>query len=389
MSNTSGVWKPFKREYKMSPFENYQEIAQNGPLYKINNSSTMILSYEINEKLFKCKDVIPVSANQTMKKQCPSLCRIISNWVFTMSGQKHTSARKFLMEHWDLNQLKISVEEFTFELFKNNRNKKFNFIKDYAEMVSTYTFLKYFSMNLNKAKEIISYVDKLKNVIEIFVSTKQYEKMEEACLNFKKLIIKELENGKSVFFNQLYDCLDDSNDREEIFASIILLLFNTSIYTSAAQLTLSLNAILNSTTQKNFIVNNYKKRSKSIVQELIRFDSPVQIIPRIATKDIEICNKVIKKDSYILLNIGAANRDPEQFHNPNILNLNRAYKPNLSFGIGPHHCLGASLAKFSLNSFIDTSSELLPNIQLNKNSNLIWGNGIATRSLKKYPIVIN
>ena len=213
--------------------------------------------------------------------------------------------------------------------------------------------------------------------------------MEDACLNFTRLIIKELENGKSVFFNQLYDCLDDYNDREEVFVSIILLLFNTSIFTSSAQLTLSLNAILNSTTQKNFIVNNYKKRGKSIVQELIRFDSPVQIIPRIAKEDIEICNKVIKKDSYILLNIGAANRDPEQFHNPNILNLNRAYKPNLSFGVGPHHCLGASLAKFSLNSFIETSSELLPNIHLNKNSNLIWGNGIATRSLKKYPIAIN
>ena len=56
------------------------------------------------------------------------------------------------------------------------------------------------------------------------------------------------------------------------------------------------------------------------MQELIRFDSPVQIISRIAKEDIEICN-VNKKDSYILLNIGAANRDPEQFHNPNILNL--------------------------------------------------------------------
>ncbi len=389
MPSTSSAWTPFKREYRRSPFENYQEMALNGPLYKINNNSVMILSYEINERLFTCKDIIPFAPNQIMKKQCPSFCRIISNWVFTMNGQKHTMARKFLMEHWDLNQLKSNVEEFTFELLKKNRNKKLNFIKDYSELVSAYTFLKYFNMNLNNAKKIISYVNKLKNVLEIFVSMKQYEKMEKACINFKKLIIKELDNGDSVFFNQLYDCLDDSNDREEIFASILMLLFTTSIYTSAAQLTLSLNAILNSTTQKNFIVNNYKKCSKSIVQELIRFDSPVQIISRIATKDIEICNKVIKKDSYILLNIGAANRDPEQFHNPNILNLNRAYKPNLSFGIGPHHCLGASLAKFSLNSFIETSSELLPYIHLNKNSNLIWGNGIATRSLKKYSIVIN
>ena len=52
-------------------------------------------------------------------------------------------------------------------------------------------------------KEIISYINELKNVIEIFVSTKQYEKMEEACLNFTKLIIKELEMVK-VDFNNLY-----------------------------------------------------------------------------------------------------------------------------------------------------------------------------------------
>ena len=60
------------------------------------------------------------------------------------------------------------------------------------------------------------------------------------------------------------------------------------------------------------------------MQELIRFDSPVQIISRIATKDIEICNRVIKKDSYILLNIGAGKRDPEQFFKLKILNLNRS-----------------------------------------------------------------
>ena len=81
------------------------------------------------------------------------------------------------------------------------------------------------------------------------------------------------------------------------------------------------------------------------VDELLRFDSPVQIDRRTALEDVVIGGKTIKKGQPLLLLLGAANRDPEQFLDPDNLNFNRSETSHIAFGRGIHHCLGAPLAR--------------------------------------------
>ena len=83
----------------------------------------------------------------------------------------------------------------------------------------------------------------------------------------------------------------------------------------------------------------------SAVKEFLRFDSPVQNNGRAALEDLRIGGKQIRAGQLVIGVIGAANRDPEVFADPETLNIARTGPSHLSFGRGIHYCLGASLAE--------------------------------------------
>ncbi len=81
------------------------------------------------------------------------------------------------------------------------------------------------------------------------------------------------------------------------------------------------------------------------VEELLRYDGPVQATIRVATEDIQIDEHRIPKGSPMLLNIGAANHDPAVFEAPEELDIGRDPNPHLAFGFSTHFCMGAPLAR--------------------------------------------
>lgn len=82
------------------------------------------------------------------------------------------------------------------------------------------------------------------------------------------------------------------------------------------------------------------------VEEMLRYESPAPYIGRLATEDFELHGQTLRRGEPIILLLGAANRDPEVFHQPDDLDLRRHPNPHLAFGFGHHTCLGAPLARF-------------------------------------------
>jgi pimeloyl-[acyl-carrier protein] synthase len=81
------------------------------------------------------------------------------------------------------------------------------------------------------------------------------------------------------------------------------------------------------------------------VEEFLRFESPNQRIIRIALQDVEIGGKQIEKGQSVMLLLGAANRDPDQFPDPDRLDVGRERNKHLAFAMGAHFCIGAPLAR--------------------------------------------
>ncbi|MFI6040330.1 cytochrome P450 [Nocardia sp. NPDC051321] len=87
-----------------------------------------------------------------------------------------------------------------------------------------------------------------------------------------------------------------------------------------------------------------KSARATAVDEVIRYDSPVQVTKRLAIRDLELAGIEVPRGATVLALVGAANRDPATFADPDRLTLTRTPNPHLGFGRGPHTCLGANLS---------------------------------------------
>ena len=99
------------------------------------------------------------------------------------------------------------------------------------------------------------------------------------------------------------------------------------------------------------------------IEELLRYDPPVQLDGRFLAEDAEIGGRQVKRHSRVALLLGGANRDPDQFSDPETLDVTRDEGPNISFGRGIHHCLGAPLARLEGRIAFETLLERFDDIQ--------------------------
>ena len=122
----------------------------------------------------------------------------------------------------------------------------------------------------------------------------------------------------------------------------------------------------------------------SAIEELLRFDSPVQLDRRIALEDVEIGGQQIRRGQSVLMLIGAANRDPDEFVEPDNLDLDRTGQSQISFGRGIHHCLGAPLARLEAQVAFGKLLERFADFQLLKRP--VFKDHIVLRGLKSFPV---
>jgi cytochrome P450 len=100
------------------------------------------------------------------------------------------------------------------------------------------------------------------------------------------------------------------------------------------------------------------------IDELLRFDGPVQATLRVALEDLPVGDLRIPAGSLVFVGIGAANHDPEVFAEPDRLDLGRDPNPHLAFGLGPHFCLGSRLALLEAELAIGGLIARLPGLRL-------------------------
>ena len=103
---------------------------------------------------------------------------------------------------------------------------------------------------------------------------------------------------------------------------------------------------------------------RGAIEELLRFDSPIQFAGRIVVEDVEIRGQPILRGEEVGAVIGAANRDPEVFDEPDRLDLRRGESRHLAFGAGPHFCLGAPLARMETQVAVDSIVRRWPRMEL-------------------------
>jgi len=104
--------------------------------------------------------------------------------------------------------------------------------------------------------------------------------------------------------------------------------------------------------------------SEDCVEEAMRFDPPLHLFTRYVYEDAEIAGVSFAKGTQIALLLGAANRDPKRWDNPNVFDPTRPVQQHLAFGAGGHFCLGAPLARLELKIGLETLFRRCPALKM-------------------------
>jgi cytochrome P450 len=127
-------------------------------------------------------------------------------------------------------------------------------------------------------------------------------------------------------------------------------------------------------------------RMEQAVEELLRYDSPVQATTRIAPEDIDFQGQTFRAGQQVALILGAANRDPNRFADPDRLDVTREDARHAAFGHGIHFCLGAPLARLEAPIAFRAMIERFPNMRLDESITPRWKENVILRGLEQLPV---
>lgn len=125
------------------------------------------------------------------------------------------------------------------------------------------------------------------------------------------------------------------------------------------------------------------------IEESLRFDGPVEFsTSRWAGENFQFAGKKISRGELVVVALNAANRDPDQFDDPEVFEISREKSPHLAFGKGIHHCLGAPLARLEGKIAISRLLDRFPDLKLRiPESKLKWRQGMIVRGVKEIPVM--
>lgn len=174
----------------------------------------------------------------------------------------------------------------------------------------------------------------------------------------------------------------DVLNEEELVATCILLLIAGN-ETTTNLIGNGVLALLRHPAQWAALRDNLS-RIRTAVEEMLRYDGPVQGTARVALEDVEIGGRRIARGQLVMTMLAAADRDPEQFPRPEELDITREENRHVAFGYGIHFCLGAPLARLEGQVAIATLVQRAPALRLDGDP--VWGGSFILRGLTSLPV---
>ncbi len=197
---------------------------------------------------------------------------------------------------------------------------------------------------------------------------------------FRSAVAERCCNKGSDLISLLIDIKEEGEalTEEELYAQCVMLLF--AGHETTRNLIASGIYLLLREPEKMAELRDNPALIRSAVEEFLRFESPIQYTARVTTEPIDLCGVRIPKRQSILCMLGAANRDSNQFENPDALMLGRLNNQHLAFSAGPHFCIGAQLARLEGQVAILKTIQRFPKLRLAQFPQ--WERNFGFRGLK-------
>ena len=345
------------------PYPHLKTLRESSPLHKdLNCDLVLVTRFEDvkgvqTSKAFSSSE--PEDSN-TFKRSNESSENYPYFWkteefsLLNLEGQLHGDLRGLVAKAFSTRQvqeLRPFMEAKSEELLNNLRGNSFDLLADYAQPYSVSVIGKLLGVPEEQYDNFLDWSNKIVKMYDLEVSSESSEEAEQAAKDFyyyiSELIDIKSKDPDDDMISRLSQVTENNQKltKDQIICTVILLL-NAGHEATVNTIGNSIVAL----NQNNISTKNLNTRYeiKKIIEELIRWDSPLQFFQRWVLEDTSLGGFDLKKNSKIAILLGSANRDELAFKNAEIINFERDNLSHTSFGGGVHFCLGAHLARLEL-----------------------------------------
>ena len=377
-------FNPFSPGFQADPYPIYQALRTEDPIHQVKGfkfNQWFLSRYKdvyavLNDARFKVDDLPERLADKALhlrqQGDFEPLIQTVSHWLFFLEPPDHTRLRSLVQKTFlgmKVEPLRPRIEAIVNHLLDQVEGKQMDIMTELAAPLPTLVSSEMLGIPIGDRAALTQWAYTLFHVFDQPLSLQDYQHINQVALQFKeyfgKLITDFRKNPQDNLISQLIQLCDQEGKLSEPeLLGFLSMLFSVGQETTENLIGNGIFALLNHPELLENLKQNPQLMS-SALEELLRYDSPVQIISRTAIEPVEMDGRTIQKGDKVNLLLGAANRDPEKFLEPDRLSWNRKESSRLPFGSGIHYCLGAELARVQGQVALSNLIQRLPQLQLN------------------------
>jgi cytochrome P450 len=322
-----------------------------------------------------------------------ALAGIVSNVMLAKDPPRHTRLRGLVSKAFTprmIEALRPRIESLVDELLDAVEAKgSFELVVDLAAPLPIVVIAELLGVPASDRGDFKRWSDDFVPFIDGSIRDQGLLVAAKAAEAFTKYFTQVIEDRRSTPRDDLMSALVASEDegdklsRDEVIASAVLLLA-AGHETTTNLIGNGMLALLRHRDQFERL-RHETDLGRSAVEELLRYDAPVQMTSRRSKEDFEIGGKRIPPGEEINVLLGAANHDPAQFSEPDRLDLARNASLHLAFGHGAHFCLGSTLARIEAQVAFERIVRRFPRLDLTSEAPS-WKAGVVLRGVKALPL---
>ena len=377
-------FNPFSPGFQADPYPTYQMLRTADPIHQVKGfrfNQWFLSRYKdvyavLNDARFKVDDLPERLADKALHLQQPGdfepLIQTLSNWLFFLEPPDHTRLRSLVQKTFSgmkVEPWRPRIEAIVNHLLDQVEGKQMDVMMNLAAPLPALVSSELLGIPGGDRATLTQWAYTLFHVFDQPLSLQDYQHINQVALQFQeyfgKLITDFRKNPQDNLISQLIQLCDREGKLSEAeLLGFLSMLFSVGQETTENLIGNGIFALLNHPDSLESLKQNPQLMGNAL-EELLRYDSPVQIISRTAIEPVEMDGKTIEKGDKVNLLLGAANRDPEKFPQPDRLSWNRKESSRLPFGSGIHYCLGAELARVQGQVALSSLIQRLPQLQLN------------------------
>ncbi len=395
------LFNPFDPEFHANPYPILDRLRQEDPIHKSIFGTWIITRYAdavniLNDKRFEVDNLperLQFKSAYLKEGDLQTLSQTIDRWLFFLNPPDHTRLKKIITPVFSptaLEAIRPKIQVMVDDLLAKVKQKgEMDIITDLANPLAALTIAEIIGLPKEDYEKLIHWSSEQIFILEHPRSLEDYQYRNQVIIENKEYLVEKVAECKKQSSNDslISHLINPKNPEnqltEEEIISTCILINTTAQGTTSSLIGNGVLALLNHPESLVYLQQN-PNEIKNAVEEFLRYDSPTQSVARKPIEDVEISGKIIPSGDTVVIHIGAVNRDPEEFPNPNQLDFTRQNR-HIAFGGGIHHCLGIFLAKIEAQIAINTLIQNLPDIRINTDK-LDRRDSIALRGLKTLPV---